>query len=243
MSNCVFGRTSVDLSKLPVADGMSVQAHLLLAETVGAATLLGLGHHTFLPDTYLDNLVSLDMTGHAESLQLHFRPSQHTMHDWWPVDHGCVVSKFLQFKCRSLLQEWSPLFGQVPRGAGSQGTKRTSALKKWWADKGSVIKTLALASRIVRLLHNLVDTMVGNKTLFLKRTTLMNSVVSASGEFAQHLSSLFSWHLGLRFICLVALHKIAAAGRVQHTTGHVHEYPFGCHILPDTQQTQSGKLD
>lgn len=40
-----------------------VQAHLLLAETVGAATLLGLGHHTFLPDVYLDNLVSLDMTG------------------------------------------------------------------------------------------------------------------------------------------------------------------------------------
>ena len=187
---------------------MSVQAHLLLAETVGAATLLGHGRHTFLPDTYLGNLVSLDMTGHAESLQLYFRPSQHTMHDWLPVDPGCVVSMFLQFMCRSLLQEWSPLFGQVPRGAGSQGAKRTSALKRWWADKGSVIKTLALASRIVRLLHNLMDAMVGNKNLFLKRTTFMNSVASASCEFAQHLSSLFSWPLGLGFICLTALDKV-----------------------------------
>jgi len=212
---------------------MSVQAHLLLAETVGAVTLLGLGHHTFLPDTYLDNLVSLDMTGHAESLQLYFRPSQHTMHDWLPVDPGCVVSMFFQFMCRSRLQEWSPLFGQVPRGAGSQGTKRTSALKKWWADKGSVIKTLALASRIVRLLHNLMDTMVGNKTLFLKRTTLMNSVLSASGEFAQHLSSLFSSPLGFSFICLTAQHTSAAPGIVKHTAGHVHERSFGCHMLPN----------
>lgn len=81
MSTSVFGTTSVDVSKLPATDCISVQAHLLLAETVGAATLLGLGHHTFLPDVYLDNLVSLDMTGHAESLQLHFRPSPHTMHD------------------------------------------------------------------------------------------------------------------------------------------------------------------
>ncbi len=212
---------------------MSVQAHLLLAETVGAAVVLGLGHHTFLPDVYLDNLVSLDMTGHAESLQLHFRSSHHKVHDWLPEDPGCVVSVFMQFMCRSLLQEWSPLFGQVPRGAGSQGAKRTSALKRWWADKGSVIKTLALASRMVRLLHNLMDTMIGNRTLFLKRTTLMNSVASASGELAQHLSSLFSWPLGLRFICLAALHRSAASGIVKHTAGHVHKRSFGCHMLPN----------
>lgn len=106
------------------------------------------------------------------------------MHDWLPVHPGCVVSVFMQFMWCSLLQEWSPLFGQAPRGAGSQGAKRASALKKWWTDKGSVIKPLGLASRIVRLLHNLMDTMVANKTLFVKRTTLMNSVVSASGEFA-----------------------------------------------------------
>ncbi len=212
-SHSVFGRTSVDFSKLSVTVCMSVQAHLLLAETVGAATVLGLGHHTFLPDVYLDNLVSLDMTSLAETLQVHFRPSQHKMHYWLPVDPGCVVFMFL-FMCCSLLQEWSPLFGQPPRGAGSQGGKRTSALKKWWADKGSVIKTLALASRIVRLLHNLMDTMVGNKTLFLKRTSLMNSVVSASGEFAQHLFSLFSWLLDLMFVCLTALHNSAAAGIV-----------------------------
>lgn len=36
---------------------MSAQAHLLLVETVGAVAVLGLGHHTFLPDVYLDNLV------------------------------------------------------------------------------------------------------------------------------------------------------------------------------------------
>ncbi|DBB04235.1 TPA: hypothetical protein ACH3X1_013259 [Trebouxia sp. C0004] len=124
---------------------LAIEAHLLLAETVGAATLLGLGHHTFLPDAYLDNLVSLDMTGHAESVE-----------------------------------EWSPLFGQTPRGAGSQGGNRASALKKWWADKGSVINTLAVAARMVRLLHNLMNTLIGNKTLFLKRTTLMNSVASPS---------------------------------------------------------------
>ncbi len=215
MSNSVLGRTSVDLLMLPVTDCMSVQAHLLLAETVGAATLLGLGHHTFLPDVYLDNLVSLDMTGHAEILQLHFRPSQHTMHHCWPVDPGCVVPMSLQLMCCSLLQEWSPLFGQVPRGAGSQGAKRTSAMKRWWADKGSVIKTLALASRIVRLLHNLMDTVIGNRTLFLKRATLMNSVVLASGEVAQQLSSLFSWPLGLGFICLTALAKVQ-----QQESGH-----------------------
>lgn len=34
------------------------QAHLLLVETVGAAAALGLGIHTFLPDLYMDNLVS-----------------------------------------------------------------------------------------------------------------------------------------------------------------------------------------
>ena len=140
---------------------------------------------------------------------------------------------FLQFMRRSLLQEWSPLFGQVPRGAGSQGAKRTSALKRWWADKGSVIKTLALASRIVRLLHNLMDTMIGNKPLFLKRTTLMNSVASASGELNQHLSSLFSRPLGLRCICLTAQHKSAAPGIVKHTAGHVHERSFGRHMLPN----------
>ncbi|KAL0040884.1 hypothetical protein WJX79_008605 [Trebouxia sp. C0005] len=111
---------------------LAIEAHLLLAETVGAVTVLGLGHHTFLPDVYLDNL------------------------------------------------EWSPLFGQAPRGAGPQGGRRTSTLKRWWADKGSVIKTLALASRIVRLLHNLMDTIIGNRTWFLQRNTLMNSVASAS---------------------------------------------------------------
>lgn len=205
---------------------MSVQAHLLLAETVGAVTVLGLGHHTFLPDVYLDNLVSLDMTGHAETLQLLIRSSHQKGHDWLPEDPGCAVSVFMQFMCCSLLQEWSPLFGQAPRGAGPQGGRRTSTLKRWWADKGSVIKTLALASRIVRLLHNLMDTIIGNRTWFLQRNTLMNSVASASGEFAQHLSSLFSWPLGLMFICLAALHESAAAGRVKHTTAHVHQRAF-----------------
>ena len=39
-----------------------MQAHLHLAEAVGAAAMLGLGRHTFLPDLYIDILVSQSCT-------------------------------------------------------------------------------------------------------------------------------------------------------------------------------------
>ena len=37
---------------------LRVQAHLFLVEIVAAAAALGLGAHTFLPDFYIDSLVS-----------------------------------------------------------------------------------------------------------------------------------------------------------------------------------------
>lgn len=37
---------------------LHAQAHLFLVEIVGAAAALGLGTHTFLPNLYIDGLVS-----------------------------------------------------------------------------------------------------------------------------------------------------------------------------------------
>ena len=36
-----------------------MQAHLHLVEVMGAASTLGLGKHSFLPDLYIDSLVSM----------------------------------------------------------------------------------------------------------------------------------------------------------------------------------------
>ena len=40
-----------------------LQAHLHLVETVGAVAMLGLSHVTFLPDLYIDTLVSRPYCG------------------------------------------------------------------------------------------------------------------------------------------------------------------------------------
>lgn len=43
----------------PLSQELScMQAHLFLVEIVGAAAAMGLGTHTFLPDFYIDSLVS-----------------------------------------------------------------------------------------------------------------------------------------------------------------------------------------
>lgn len=74
-----------------------------------------------------------------------------------------------------LLQEWSPLFTRNSSRA-SQAGRRTFALKRSWVSQTTTVKTLALAARIVRLLHNLMVTIITDKALFQKRTTLMSSL-------------------------------------------------------------------
>ncbi len=64
-----------------------MQAYLYLLETVGAAASLGLGQTTFLPDLYIDILVSCSLIGRlCQALS-----AENLVSDVWPC-HGSVMS-------------------------------------------------------------------------------------------------------------------------------------------------------
>ena len=82
-----------------------------------------------------------------------------------------------------LLQEYSPLLGQAGnRGRAHQEDRRTAALKDQWLTKVPVAYSLALITRVVRLIFSLMTGLVGNKTAFEKRTHLANSAQPAAGD-------------------------------------------------------------
>ena len=81
------------------------------------------------------------------------------------------------------LQEWSPLLGQAgSRGKASQEGRRVPALKDFCLGSMAVPVTLALITRVVRLLHNFMETLIGNKAAFQTRAQLSNSGSPASGQ-------------------------------------------------------------
>ena len=81
------------------------------------------------------------------------------------------------------LQEYSPMLGQAgSRDRVNQEGKRVAALKDLWQAKVPMTSTLGLLHRVLRLLFNLVQRIVEDKAVFLKRTHLLNSVQAVSGD-------------------------------------------------------------
>ena len=60
-----------------------------------------------------------------------------------------------------------------------QEVKRVVTLKKLWLAKVALIRTLAVITRVLRLLHNLLDAVISNKSYFAQRPHLVNSVLPA----------------------------------------------------------------
>ena len=79
------------------------------------------------------------------------------------------------------MQEYSPLLGQAgSRDRTNQEGKRVAALKSLWLTKVTTSNTLSLVTRVLRLLYNLMDTIVGNQDAFQQRTQLVHSVLPAA---------------------------------------------------------------
>lgn len=77
-----------------------------------------------------------------------------------------------------MLQEHSPLLGQAgSRNRTNQEGKRVAPLKSLWLTKVKSSNTLSLVIRVVRLLYNLMDTIIGNQAAMQQRTQLVNSVL------------------------------------------------------------------
>lgn len=82
------------------------------------------------------------------------------------------------FNCGTHLQEHSPVLGQAgSRERTNQEGKRVAALKRLWLSKITASSTLSLVTRVLRLLYNLMDTIIGNQTSFHQRTRLLNSAL------------------------------------------------------------------
>lgn len=80
-----------------------------------------------------------------------------------------------------MLQEHSPLLGQAgSRNRTTQEAKRVAPLKSLWLTKVTSSNTLSLVTRVVRLLYNLMDTIIGNQAAMQQRTQLVNSVLPAA---------------------------------------------------------------
>lgn len=80
-----------------------------------------------------------------------------------------------------MLQEHSPLLGQAgSRNRTNQEGKRVAPLKSLWLTKVTSSNTLSLVTRVVRLLYNLMDTIIGNQAAIRQCTQLVNSVLPAA---------------------------------------------------------------
>lgn len=80
---------------------------------------------------------------------------------------------------------WSPLLGQAGgRDRTNEEGRQVNALKKSWLTKKDVSATLALIMRVVRLLHHLMETVIGDKAAFQTRTQLVSCVMPAAGATA-----------------------------------------------------------
>ncbi len=81
-----------------------------------------------------------------------------------------------------LLQEYSPLLDQAGRRERTnQEGRRVAFLKDLWQGKITVPGTLAIITRVVRLLHHLMETLVVDKAAFQSRTQLVNCVLPLTG--------------------------------------------------------------
>lgn len=79
------------------------------------------------------------------------------------------------------MQEYSPLLGQAgSRDRTNQEGKRVAALKSLWLTKVTTSNTLSLVTRVLRLLYNLMDTIIGNQKAFQQRTQLVDSLLPAA---------------------------------------------------------------
>ena len=76
------------------------------------------------------------------------------------------------------MQEHSPLVGQAgSRDRTNQEGKHVAALKSLWLTQVTASNTLSLVTRVLRLLYNLLDTIIGNQDAFQQRTKLVHSVL------------------------------------------------------------------
>ena len=76
-----------------------MQAHLHLAEAVGAAAMLGLGRHSFLPDFYIDILVSQSLSSHSLQVEsaVHKKQFAQTV---FPIQCGQDWREFIAVACQ-----------------------------------------------------------------------------------------------------------------------------------------------
>ena len=73
------------------------------------------------------------------------------------------------------------MLGQAgSRDRTNQEGKRVAALKRLWLSKVTATNTLSLVTRVLRLLYNLMDTIIGKQASFRQRTHLVNSVLPAA---------------------------------------------------------------
>lgn len=66
------------------------------------------------------------------------------------------------------------------RDRTNQEGKRVAALKRLWLSKVTATNTLSMVTRVLRLLYNLMDTIIGKQATFRQRTQLVDSVLPAA---------------------------------------------------------------
>ena len=81
-------------------------------------------------------------------------------------------------RCGAPLQGYSPVLGRAAQSAGSQ-QEGVPALKRLWLSTVPVTNTLAVMTRVVRLLYHVVNGTISRPRTFQQRAQLRHSVLPA----------------------------------------------------------------